>query len=103
MQVFFFSLFSPKSKVNVRAYWRGCRGQDRYVRTTDALNRQEPPRLQRALNIDDYHISRGSGGEWVVEGDAISRFAQMTNWNYYEAALRFQKVLDAAGACPALP
>lgn len=34
---------------------------------------------------------------WRVEGQAIERFAQMTNWNYYEAALRFQKVLEASG------
>ena len=27
-----------------------------------------------------------------VQGKAIERFAQMTNWNYYEAARRFQKV-----------
>ncbi len=26
------------------------------------------------------------------QGKAIERFAQMTNWNYYEAARRFQKV-----------
>ncbi|KAK9810624.1 hypothetical protein WJX73_005554 [Symbiochloris irregularis] len=34
---------------------------------------------------------------WRVEGQAIERFAQMTNWNYYESALRFQKVLEASG------
>lgn len=27
-----------------------------------------------------------------VQGKALERFAQMTNWNYYEAARRFQKV-----------
>ena len=26
------------------------------------------------------------------QGKALERFAQMTNWNYYEAARRFQKV-----------
>jgi Domain of unknown function (DUF1967) len=28
----------------------------------------------------------------VLQGKALERFAQMTNWNYYEAARRFQKV-----------
>ena len=31
---------------------------------------------------------------WFVEGAAIQRFAQMTDWSYYEAALRFQRVLE---------
>jgi len=34
---------------------------------------------------------------FTVTGEAIERFAQMTNWDYYEAANRFQKVLEAAG------
>ena len=31
-------------------------------------------------------------------GAAIERFASMTNWDYYEAAVRFQSVLQASGA-----
>ena len=37
-----------------------------------------------------------------LQGQAIERFAQMTNWDYYEAARRFQKVLEAAGINKAL-
>ena len=37
-----------------------------------------------------------------VQGEAIERFAQMTNWDYYEAAKRFQKVLEASGINAAL-
>ena len=37
-----------------------------------------------------------------AQGEAIERFAQMTNWDYYEAAKRFQKVLDASGISAAL-
>jgi Obg family GTPase CgtA-like protein len=33
----------------------------------------------------------------MVMGDGLERFTQMTNWEYYEAVKRFQKVLDAAG------
>ncbi len=37
-----------------------------------------------------------------VQGEAIERFAQMTDWSYYEAARRFQRVLDVAGINSAL-
>ena len=39
---------------------------------------------------------------WYVRGEAIERFAQMTDWSYYEAARRFQRVLEAAGIVSAL-
>lgn len=39
---------------------------------------------------------------WYVRGEAIERFAQMTDWSYYEAARRFQGVLRAAGVSSAL-
>ncbi len=41
-------------------------------------------------------------GEWRVEGIAIERAAQMTNWDYYEAAMRFQRILRALGITDAL-
>ena len=37
-----------------------------------------------------------------LQGAAIERFAQMTDWGYYEAARRFQRVLVAAGIDSAL-
>ena len=37
-----------------------------------------------------------------MQGTAIERFAQMTDWGYYEAARRFQRVLIAAGIDAAL-
>jgi len=39
---------------------------------------------------------------WQVEGVAIQRIAQMTNWDYYEAGLRFQRILNAMGISEAL-
>jgi GTP-binding protein len=44
------------------------------------------------------------GGEqlFYVSGDAIERFAQMTNWDYYEAVRRFQRVLDVSGISDSL-
>ncbi len=34
---------------------------------------------------------------WQIEGVAVERAAQMTNWDYYEAAMRFQRILKAMG------
>lgn len=63
------------------------------------MNQTAVPRAPKSGQIDDYSITSelAEARVWYVEGDALARFAQMTNWDYYEASLRFQKVLDAAG------
>ena len=35
--------------------------------------------------------------KFYVEGIAIERAAAMTNWDYYEAGARFQRILKALG------
>ena len=42
------------------------------------------------------------GDGWRVRGKRIERAVQMTNWDYYEAALRFQRILEAMGITQAL-
>ena len=37
-----------------------------------------------------------------MEGAEIEKVAKMTNWEYYEAALRFQRILSALGIADAL-
>lgn len=56
-----------------------------------------------SADISDFDVE-GPDAErrWIVSGEAIERFAAMTNWDYYEAMLRFQKVLDATGESPQL-
>jgi len=39
---------------------------------------------------------------WRVHGVRIERVASMTNWDYYESGLRFQRILDAMGISRAL-
>jgi GTPase len=39
---------------------------------------------------------------WWVEGVTIERIAQMTKWDYYEAGMRFQRILQAMGIADAL-
>ena len=62
--------------------------------------------LRRAdARIGEFSIEEQPGFTprvFIVRGEAIERFAQMTDWSYYEATRRFQGVLDAAGITKAL-
>ena len=54
--------------------------------------------------MDQFQLEKDMvNGERIfrVSGEAIERFAQMTNWDYYDASNRFQKTLEAAGEHPA--
>lgn len=63
-----------------------------------------PGRRDTAARIGEFTIEADLAGPrvWFVQGAAIERFAQMTDWSYYEAARRFQRVLVAAGVDAAL-
>jgi GTP-binding protein len=49
-----------------------------------------------------FQIEQTEPGEWRVTGHEVERAARMTNWGYYEAALRFQRILTALGVTEAL-
>ena len=74
----------------------------------DALPPEEEPVEEGLIEITPeaderaFRIEPVGPGEWQVEGVAIERTAQMTNWDYYEAALRFQRILEAMGVADAL-
>lgn len=75
------------------------------IATTAAVNQTELPKRQSEARIDEFSIDfelESGQRVFTVTGEAIERFAQMTNWDYYEAANRFQKVLEAAGINKAL-
>ena len=42
------------------------------------------------------------GMPFLDADEEIERAAQMTNWNYYEATMRFQRILKAMGIAEAL-
>ena len=50
-------------------------------------------------NIDEraWEISRSSEHHWVVTGVGIERFTKMTNFDVWDSAERYQRVLDRAG------
>lgn len=79
------------------------------VYETNALNVTKlPTRDNLAGRLDQFEIEverpKGDEGPGVfyVDGKALEKFAQMTNWDYYESIKRFQKILDAAGINQAL-
>jgi GTP-binding protein len=55
----------------------------------------EPDRKAFQIESVEPHI-------WRVSGHEIERTAHMTKWDYYEAALRFQRILAALGITDAL-
>lgn len=82
-------------------------GPVKQVYETNALNKTKlPPRVDLTVRLDDFTIDTEPGPKgttvYFVEGAALNKFAQMTNWDYYEAVKRFQRVLDAAGINAAL-
>ncbi|HXF62604.1 MAG TPA: GTPase ObgE [Caldilineaceae bacterium] len=74
----------------------------------DALPPVEEPPSDELIEIEApadekaFQIHRVGKGQWRVEGIAIERAARMTNWDYYEAAMRFQRILRALGITDAL-
>ncbi len=68
----------------------------------------EPVIYRPEIDEDFFEIER-EGTErtpglarWRVSGVRIERAAAMTNWDYYESGLRFQRILDVMGISKAL-
>jgi len=68
----------------------------------EIVSKRKRKRRADAALLTDFSVERAEDGTWVVEGDAIVRFVQMTNWEYYEALQRFQAVLKQSGLQAAL-
>jgi GTP-binding protein len=65
------------------------------------LSPEEPVVFRPEADEDYFEIAR-ERGRWRVSGIRIERAAAMTNWDYYEASLRFQRILEAMGISQAL-
>lgn len=63
---------------------------------------EEEEARKSEARIGEFSIELGGNRVFIVKGEAIERFTQMTDWSYYEATRRFQGVLDAAGINKAL-
>ena len=68
----------------------------------------EPPVYRPEIDEDYFEIQEvrpqpeDEGARWRVSGVRIERAAVMTNWDYYESQLRFQRILEAMGISQAL-
>ena len=63
---------------------------------------EELPEITPPPDEKAFEIYQVADRKWYVEGIAIERAAAMTNWDYYEAGLRFQRILRAMGIADAL-
>ncbi len=63
--------------------------------------REERPVVLAPVDEDLFTIEQKPEG-WIVRGKRIERAAAMTNWDYYEASFRFQRILEAMGITKAL-
>jgi GTP-binding protein len=76
-------------------------------RAVALLNALPPIPRKKAMPIlqpieeDVFDIEKTPEG-WVVTGKRIERAAVMTNWDYYEAAMRFHRIMEAIGVARAL-
>lgn len=64
--------------------------------------RGELPEITPPPDEKSFHVYQVADDKWYVEGVAVERAAAMTNWDYYEAGLRFQRILKAMGIVTAL-
>lgn len=59
--------------------------------------------LDEMARLRDFTVeSRSFDGVYRIKGEAIDRLIRRTNWDYYEARVRFQKTLAAIGVTAAL-
>lgn len=69
-------------------------------RLPDPAETDEAEGLPTLAPVEDersFRVTRLEADMWQVQGVEIERVAQMTNWDYYEAGLRFQRILSAMG------
>lgn len=66
------------------------------------IEEDELPEITPQADEQAFRIFSLPENRWRVEGAAIERVANMTNWDYYEAGMRFQRVLKAMGIVAAL-
>ena len=49
-----------------------------------------------------FTITHDVDGAWLVQGAYIEKIVKMTQWEYYDAVMRFQRIMQALGITDAL-
>lgn len=70
--------------------------------TSDQIREEVPVYEMEDGNEPIFTIEKQDEGVFVVSGKRIERAASMTYWDYDEAVLRFQKILEVLGITAAL-
>lgn len=70
--------------------------------TSDKIREEVPVYEMEDGNEPIFTIEKQDEGVFVVSGKRIERAASMTYWDYDEAVLRFQKILEVLGITDAL-
>jgi len=77
----------------------------RVVDLLDSLPREEPVVEEvKVFHLEEeepFNIAQEEDG-WRVRGAKVERVVAMTNWEYDEAVIRFQRILEAMGISAAL-
>ncbi|MDQ3249634.1 MAG: Obg family GTPase CgtA, partial [Chloroflexota bacterium] len=60
------------------------------------------PEITPGADDKAFEIMQLAPHTWIVEGTAVELVAHRTQWTYYEAAMRFQRILKAMGVTDAL-
>ncbi len=74
------------------------------VESEDESNKaglSEKPGLSSAED-KSFSIVRDPDGAWRVHGAYIEKVVKMTKWEYYDAVMRFQRIMEALGITEAL-
>lgn len=58
-----------------------------------------PPTREEDMS---FSVERDMDGAWRVRGRRIERIVKMTRWEYYDAVMRFQRIMKALGITAAL-
>ena len=62
--------------------------------------RPDPP--SSAPEDKSFTIERDPDDVWHVQGAYIEKIVKMTKWEYYDAVMRFQRIMEALGITEAL-
>jgi GTP-binding protein len=84
----------------VKAAWTALPAPD-YAAEAAAAAARRVARPADGKSLDDFTI-KDTPYAFVVEGAALERFVQMTNWDYFESFKRFARVLTMSGVEKAL-
>ncbi len=64
---------------------------------------EEAPRpVVEPAEDKSFSVRQEPDGVWQVRGQYIEKIVAMTKWDYYDAVMRFQRIMEALGITQAL-